>query len=148
MNKVPLLLLVFSAAVSSQNPSGAQSPCVAQPTSMMQMRQCADYEYKQSDQRLTKVYDKAMQYMNDDLGRAKKKRDQDQVKYEQAVIDALSEAQRAWLTYREVQCKAAAQMYEPGTMAPLAYSNCLKTLTDHRIGDLKSVYEEGDEKLE
>jgi uncharacterized protein YecT (DUF1311 family) len=86
--------------------------------------------------------------MSDDLGRARKRNDEAQAQYELAGIDGLRQAERVWLSYRDLQCKAAAQRYEGGTMAPLAYSNCLKSLTDHRVDDLKGVYEEGEQKLE
>ena len=115
---------------------------------MAQMRDCADYEYRKADARLSRVYKKALQFMNDDLRRAQKQEDQDQVRYEQAGVKGLQEAQRAWLSYRDLQCKEADQRYETGTMAPIAFSNCLTTLTDHRIDDLKSVYEDANDKLE
>jgi uncharacterized protein YecT (DUF1311 family) len=128
--------------------SGNAAGSIKQPTNMSQMRSCADSEYKKSDARLNRVYERAMRYMSDDLRDAKQKDDRNQAKYEDAGIAGLKEAEHAWLTYRDLQCKMAAQRYEGGTMAPLAYSNCLQTLIEHRIDDLKSVYEEDDSKLE
>lgn len=115
---------------------------------MAQMRDCADHEYRKADARLSRIYMKVLQFMNDDLQQAQKKDDQDQVRYEQAGINGLKGAQHAWSLYRDLQCKEAAQRYEPGTMTPIVSSNCLTTLTDHRIDDLKSVYEDAGQKLE
>jgi uncharacterized protein YecT (DUF1311 family) len=143
-----IVVLLSSLAAFAQKASPPQNPCDARPLSMLQMRECADSEYKAADAHLNRVYRKAMQYMNDDLSRAKEKGEHDQISYEKAGIAGLKEAERAWLSYRDLQCKSAAQRYEGGTMAPLVYSNCLKTLTEQRIDDLKSVYEEGEQKLE
>ncbi len=116
--------------------------------SQRQMNDCAAFEYKQADAHLIKVYSRAMQYMADDLARAQKQGDRSQTKYEQAAIARLKEAERAWLRYRDIQCKAAGQQYDGGSMAPMIYSQCLATLTEHRTADLKSIYEDGDQKLD
>ena len=112
------------------------------------MNDCATFEYRRTDALLSKVYGKALQYMADDLARAQKAGDQRQTKYERTAITSLKEAERAWLSYRDIQCKAAGQQYEGGSMSPMIYSQCLTTLTEHRIADLKSIYEDGDRKLD
>ena len=112
------------------------------------MGDCAAFEYKQADSHLNQIYRRAMQYMTDDLVRAQKQNDQRQIKYEETAITSLKEAERTWLSYRDIQCKAAAQQYEGGSMAPMIYSQCLTKLTEHRTADLKSIYEDGDRKLE
>jgi len=112
------------------------------------MNDCAAFEYKRADEHLNEVYRKATQYMTDDLARAQQHGDQRQIKYEETAIARLKEAERAWLSYRDIQCKAAGQQYEGGSMSPMIYSQCLTTLTEHRTADLKSVYEDGDRKLD
>jgi uncharacterized protein YecT (DUF1311 family) len=52
------------------------------------------------------------------------------------------------MSYRDIPCEAAAQQYEGGSVASMIYSQCLTTLTEHRRADLKSVYEDGDRKLD
>lgn len=132
----------------AQQLTPAQNPCEEKPISQRQMDDCAAFEYKQADTHLNKVYRKAVQYMTDDLARAQKQGDQKQIKYEETAIASLKEAERTWMSYRDIQCKAAAQQYEGGSMAPMIYSQCLRTLTEHRTADLKSVYEDGDRKLD
>lgn len=112
------------------------------------MDKCADFQFKQADARLNKVYGRALNYMSDDLARAEKRGEKKQIQYEQTAIASLEGAERAWLSYRDIQCKAAGQLYEGGSMAPMIYSQCLTILTEHRIADMKSIYEDGDQKLE
>jgi uncharacterized protein YecT (DUF1311 family) len=112
------------------------------------MNDCAAFEYGQADARLNKVYRKAMGYMTDDQARAEKEGDKRQIEYEKTAVESLKNSERVWLTYRDIQCRAAGQQYEGGSMRPMIQSQCLTTLTEHRIADLKSVYEDGDRKLE
>jgi uncharacterized protein YecT (DUF1311 family) len=112
------------------------------------MNDCADFEYQQSDARLSKVYQSLIRHMSNDLVEAKKGKEQHQVSYVQEGIGRLKDVERVWLSYRDLQCKAAAQEYEGGSIAPMIYSDCLKTLTDQRIEALKQIYEDGDRKLE
>ena len=141
-------LLVFSFLPVALQPAPAQNPCEEKPLSQRQMDDCAAFKYQQADAHLKKVYRQSMKYMAGDLARAQKRSDQKQIKYEEMAIANLKEAERTWMSYRDIQCKAAAQQYEGGSMAPMIYSQCLTTLTEHRAADLKSVYEDGDRKLD
>jgi uncharacterized protein YecT (DUF1311 family) len=144
---LPLVLFVFPL-LAAQQPTSPQNPCEEKPTSQHQMDDCAAFEYKQADVHLDQVYRKALQYMTDDLTRAQQRGDQKQIKYEDTAMATLKEAERTWMSYRDIQCKAAAQHYERGSMAAMIYSQCLTTLTKHRTADLKSIYEDGDRKLD
>ena len=105
-----LLLLPFLPhAVLAQQPVATQNPCDEKPISQRQMNDCASFEHKKADAHLNKVYRKAMQYMTDDLERAQKQGDQKEIRYEETAIASLKEAERTWISYRDIQCKAAAQ---------------------------------------
>lgn len=143
-----LLFLFFLLGPALQQTASAQNPCDEKTISQRQMADCADFQSKQADAHLNKVYRKALQYMTDDLTRARRQGDKDQASYEETAISSLKAAERAWISYRDVQCKAAAQQFEGGTIASMIYSQCLTTLTQHRIADLKSIYENGDRKLD
>src|SRR5215470_12806757 len=149
MKTVAFLLLFpfLSDLVAAQQPWPTQNPCDEKPISRRQMEDCAAFEYKQADAHMNKVYRKAVQYMTHDLARAQKHGDQKQAKYEKTAIASQKQAERTWVSYRDIQCKAAAQQYEGGSMAPMIYSQCLTKLTEHRTADLKSIYEDGDRKL-
>ena len=142
------LFLFFAEIAAGQQTTSPKNTCVETPASQRQMNDCAAFEYQQADAQLNRVYRKALQYMTDDLTRARQENNQQQIKYEETAIASLKETERTWLSYRDIQCKAAAQQYEGGSMAPMIYSQCLKTLTEHRTADLKSIYEDGDRKLE
>jgi len=144
-----LLLLPFLPhLVVAQQAAPRQNPCEGKPINQRQLDDCAALEYKEADARLNKVYRKAVQYMADDLARAQKQAEKKQMKYEETAIASLKEAERTWISYRDIQCKAAARQYEGGSMAPMIYSQCLTIVTEHRTADLKSIYEDGDRKLE
>ncbi|MFZ0288500.1 MAG: lysozyme inhibitor LprI family protein [Candidatus Sulfotelmatobacter sp.] len=150
MKTVAFLLLFpfFPHLAVAQQAAPTQNPCDEKPISRRQMADCAAFQYKDADAHLNKVYHKAVQYMTDDLARAQKQGDQKQIKYEETAIANLREAERTWISYRDIQCEAASQQYEGGSMAPMIYSQCLTTLTEHRTADLKSIYEDGDRKLD
>ena len=148
--KAPVLLLLFAFVLPSaaQQTTTPENPCEEKPISQRQMDDCAAFEYKQADAHLNRVYGKALQYMTDDLARVKQSSDEKQIKYEETAMASLKKAERAWLSYRDIQCKAAAQQYAGGSMAPMIYSQCLTTLSQHRTADLKSIYEDGGRKLD
>ena len=143
-----LLLLPLLSRLAVAQQAAKENPCEEKPISQRQMDDCAAFQYKQADAHLDKVYQKAVQYMTDDLAQAQRRGDQKQTKYEETAIESLREAERTWISYRNIQCKAAGQQYEGGSMAPMIYSQCLTTLTEHRAADLKSIYEDGDRKLD
>ncbi len=102
-----LLLFPFlPCLLVAQQPTPPQNPCEEKPISQRQMNDCAAFEYKEADAHLNKVYRKAVQYMTDDLTRAQKQADQKQMRYEETAIASLKEAERTWISYRDIQCKA------------------------------------------
>ncbi len=149
MRKLLIVLVVCSSPlVAAQHTPGSQNPCEEHSISQSQMAECADFQFKQADARLNKIYGNALKYMSDDLARAERRSDKMQMRFEETAITSLKDAERTWLSYRDIQCKAAGQQYEGGSMAPMIYSQCLRIVTEHRIDDLKSIYEDGDHKLE
>lgn len=53
--------------------------------------------------------------------------------------DDLQKAERAFLAYREAQCRFAYNQKSPGTMAGLLYQSCVLDLTAARIKDLREA---------
>jgi Uncharacterized protein conserved in bacteria len=89
---------------------------------------CAGSAYKASDKRLNDLYGQYRQRL--DAGQKK----------------ALTAAQKAWLNYRDLSCQFEASGVEGGSGYPMAYSNCLKSMTDKRIKELQTLSDcqEGD----
>jgi len=149
LNQILILFLFLSPiSLNAQQTVQSHNPCDEKPTSQRQMNDCAAFEYEQADEHLNMVYGKAMKYMTDDQARAEKKGNQQQIEYEKTAVASLKQSERAWLTYRDLQCKAAGKLYEGGSMRGMIESGCLTTLTKNHIADIKAVYEDGDRKLE
>ena len=88
------------------------------------MNQEAFAAYQKADSQMTIVYKKVMKKLTDP-------------KQKQALI----QAQRNWIKYKEAHCKAIADLYEGGSMRGMVYSNCLETLTNERKRNLETYFE-------
>ncbi|HEA3091745.1 TPA: DUF1311 domain-containing protein [Aeromonas salmonicida] len=51
-------------------------------------------------------------------------------------LGRLKTAQRAWITFRDAQCRYEAAVYDSGSIAPLVHSSCLTNLTELCTKDL------------
>lgn len=118
---LPLCLLAISTfAQAADDCADAQTQA--------EINACTGAVYKASDKRLNDLYGQYRQRL--DAGQKK----------------ALTAAQKAWLNYRDLSCKFEASGVEGGSGYPMAYSNCLKAMTDHRIKELQALSDcqEGD----
>lgn len=50
----------------------------------------------------------------------------------------LREAQRAWVTFRDLTCEMETARYEGGSIAPMIMQGCLARLTERRARDLET----------
>ncbi|WP_447755134.1 lysozyme inhibitor LprI family protein [Pseudomonas nicosulfuronedens] len=89
---------------------------------------CTGAAYKASDKRLNDLYGQYRQRL--DAGQKQ----------------ALTAAQKAWLSYRDLSCQFETSSVGGGSGFQMAYSNCLETMTDNRIKELQvlSDCQEGD----
>jgi uncharacterized protein YecT (DUF1311 family) len=94
------------------------------------MNQCAGQDYKAADKELNRVYQQI-------TGRLKNNSDGKKL---------LVSAQRAWIGFRDAQCKFSASGVAGGSVYPLIYSNCMTSVTKVRVEALKQYLkcEEGD----
>lgn len=83
------------------------------------MSECADQSYRAADKALNAEYGKAMAALDETAG------------------TALRDAQRAWIAFRDLACKAEAAQYAGGSIAPMVFSDCLTRLTERRTEDLR-----------
>ncbi|MBD9502694.1 DUF1311 domain-containing protein [Pseudomonas sp. PDM23] len=122
---LPLLLstslLAFAAAAQ------AADDC-ADAQTQAEINACTGAAYKASDKRLNDLYGQYRQRL--DAGQRK----------------ALTAAQKAWLNYRDLSCQFETAGAKGGSGYPMAYSNCLKAMTDNRIKELQALSDcqEGD----
>ena len=88
------------------------------------MNTCAIQDYTKADAALNATYKKLIATLDkEQLGR-------------------LKTAQRAWITFRDAQCRYETGVYEGGTIAPLVHSRCLTNLTEQRTKDLIAQLEQ------
>ncbi|MDB5997133.1 MAG: urease-associated protein [Pseudomonas sp.] len=115
----PLLLTSFAHAVDCDNA-----------TDQATMNQCAAQQNKAADKELNALY----QQIN-----ARLKGSPDSKKL-------LVGAQRAWVGFRDAECKFSASGVEGGSVYPLIYSNCITDLTKARVEAFKNYLkcQEGD----
>jgi len=123
-----LLALSFSAFGLS-SPAWSQE-CDRNDQGQSGMNICADADFKASDARLNADYHEIMKRLSGDAIARK----------------LLQEAQRAWIAFRDAECKFSSSGVEGGSIYPLVYSGCLQTLTDARVKQLGSYLkcDEGD----
>jgi uncharacterized protein YecT (DUF1311 family) len=117
---MPLLFIPFAhAAVDCSNASDQAT-----------MNQCAGQDYKAADQSLNAVYQQiASRLKTNPVGKK-----------------LLVSTQRAWIGFRDAECKFSASGVIGGSVYPLVYSNCMTSVTKARVETLKQYLtcEEGD----
>jgi uncharacterized protein YecT (DUF1311 family) len=122
-------------------------PCAAI-TTMADFNICYAEEFKKEDMNLNHLYRAALVVLEHELDDALKRSAKDEAGYANNAIDDLKSAQAAWVKYRDLQCRAAGQQYQGGSIQPLVVNQCLTLVTEHRIEEIKEAYEIGGRKLE
>jgi len=124
---IATVLLLFLAIGSLQQGTSLKGGCETQ----TDMNLCYGQQYSKADAHLNTVY-------RDQIKRFSAGSSQDQKQNES--IQRLKSAQRAWLTYRDLHCSIARDQYEGGSVAPMVWSMCMETVTQHRIEELNAAY--------
>jgi uncharacterized protein YecT (DUF1311 family) len=83
---------------------------------------CASAAFQRADHALNDAYRQIIQRLGGDK-RAK---------------DLLTASQRAWIAFRDAECKFAVSSTETGSIYPMAYSLCLEGETETRTKDLRA----------
>jgi len=102
-------------------------------TVQMELTYCAEKEWEAADKTLNTTYSaamKAMRAMDADLSADLK-----------GAAEALKEAQRAWVPYRDKACAAAGFLARGGSMEPMLIYSCLAELTEQRTQQLEQLTE-------
>jgi uncharacterized protein YecT (DUF1311 family) len=110
-----LLLIVASLATARDVPV---SLCKYD-GNQREMNACAVRDYKAADAVLNAKYKRVMSALPDTFRQQ------------------LRSAQRLWLQKRDPQCRAKAKDSEGGTIWPLDFFGCLKTVTEQRTKELE-----------
>jgi len=130
MKKI-LLSTLFVVGMQVLNPVYALSDC-SQGNNDQEVYACAEKNKSETEVMLNKEYKAAKSRVQE----LYKGNDEELNKY----ISTLTEAQRAWLKYRENDCELASFAADKGSDASLSYINiCLYEHNEQRIKKLKMI---------
>ncbi|HWD13650.1 lysozyme inhibitor LprI family protein [Pseudochrobactrum sp. sp1633] len=123
---IAAFFLIFLASLF---PASAQEGC-SNASTQQDMNKCAGQSYSKADARLNKLY----------------KSIQQRLKGDKDTLKLFVNAQRAWIGYRDSECKFSSSAAADGSIYPLIYSQCLETLTKNRVQAFEAYLkcEEGD----
>jgi uncharacterized protein YecT (DUF1311 family) len=116
-----LATLCLGASAQTADPCKTQSNTV-------EMDACAKQTLTRQDKALNEAYQKLMKSLVPD--------DKDDRTDYTDVRKKLVDAQRAWITYRDNDCKAKLRLNENGTMRGVIYLGCLSDRTEQRTKEL------------
>jgi uncharacterized protein YecT (DUF1311 family) len=125
--------LILSGALAVASPALAQDVDCDNAITQSDMTQCAQMFYEAADAELNAVWKDAMAAM--------KEIDSYQGEGDEGAADALLQSQRAWITYRDNYCTAAAYHLHGGSAEPMEYAGCLATVTQNRTAELRGMAE-------
>lgn len=114
-------------------PAAAQEVDCANAVTQMDMNQCAYDDWEAADADLNDAYKEAMNLLQG--------WDADLPKDEQGGAQALKEAQRAWITFRDKACEAEGYAMKGGSAEPLLVYGCMRQLTEDRTNQLTGMVE-------
>ena len=129
----PLLAALMLLQIA--NPAQADEPidCNNAGTTV-EMNFCADKDFRAADDKLNAVYKKVLaQIAEVDL-----EKPYDRASWE----EAMRASQRAWVAFRDADCKGAVPMeWSGGTGTTAAVVGCMTSLTEARTKDLSGRYD-------
>ena len=96
----------------------------------MEINECAKRTLQVKDRELNDAYQKLVKSLTPDDK-------QDTTDYE-GVKKQLLAGQRAWITYRDNDCKAKLTLHASGTIRGAVYLGCLAERTEQRTKELRS----------
>lgn len=122
----PLLALVCLTL-----PAVAQEANCRTAVSQTELSQCAYDDWEIADAELNRAYKRAMQLLKD--------WDANLPEDEKGGAEALKEAQRAWITFRDKACEVEGYAMKGGSAEPLLVYGCMRQLTEDRSAQLNGL---------
>jgi uncharacterized protein YecT (DUF1311 family) len=106
-------------------PAVAQKVSCVSPVTQADMNECAALDWEIADEALNVAYADAIAAAREMTAYS-----------ETDVEEALRDAQRAWVAFRDLACEVESLAAEGGSMQPMLYSGCMARLTEARTEDL------------
>jgi uncharacterized protein YecT (DUF1311 family) len=114
-------------------PAAAQDVDCANAMAQMELNQCAYADWEAADADLNAAYKQAMALLKEwDAGLPADER---------GGAEALREAQRSWIAFRDKACEAEGYAMKGGSAEPLLVYGCMRLLTEERTAHLTSMAE-------
>lgn len=134
MRTPALLLLPFLFSLPGAAAAADEKIDCNDANSTVEMNFCAEKDFEAADAQLNAVYKKVLAHIAEsDLDKP-----YDRASWE----DAMRASQRAWMAFRDADCKGAVPMeWSGGTGTTVAVVGCMTTLTEARTKDLASRYD-------
>jgi uncharacterized protein YecT (DUF1311 family) len=123
--------LCLAALCTFATAATAQDIDCANAVTQMDMNQCAYDDWNAADANLNQAYGQVMRLL--------KQWDADLPADELGGADALRDAQRAWITFRDKACEAEGYAMKGGSAEPLLVYGCMLQLTNERTAHLTSM---------
>lgn len=114
-------------------PAAAQEIDCPNAMAQMELNQCAYEDWEAADAELNAAYQRAKELLQD--------WDANLPEDEQGGAEALKQAQRAWITFRDKACEAEGYAMRGGSAEPLLVYGCMRLLTEERTGHLTGMVE-------
>ena len=126
MRILPALFLAVLAA-----PAAAQQVDCAKAMAQLELNWCAEQSWQAADAELNAAYKEAMALLQS--------WDADLPKAERGGAEALKQAQRAWITFRDKACEAEGYAMHGGSAEPMLIYGCRAQLTRDRTAQLRGL---------
>ena len=110
------------AAPAAPTATRAPDPC-ADAQTQLALTECADRQYREADAALNSAYRPLLAALDDPHR------------------ERLKAAQRAWIAFRDAECRLAASVALGGSMEPQLELACRKDMTEARVKELASIRE-------
>lgn len=114
-------------------PASAQEIDCAIAMAQQELNLCAYQDWQDADAELNKAYKQAVAMLKD--------WDADLSEGEPSAANALRDAQRAWITFRDKACEVEGYAMRGGSAEPLLVNGCLAGLTRERTAQLLALVE-------
>nr|WP_234881797.1 lysozyme inhibitor LprI family protein [Agrobacterium larrymoorei] len=115
------------------NVRAEDAPDCSNPQTQFDLNQCAGVDYDKADKELNAEYQKLRKLLAD--------RDKDADENTKGAVEALVAAQRAWVAFRDANCKLSGFQARGGSMEPMIVASCLADMTREQTEELKSLSE-------
>jgi uncharacterized protein YecT (DUF1311 family) len=127
--------LITAAFLLAASAGTAHADC-KDPQSNGEMKMCAEQDWKKAEAELNVAYGKAIAEARETYRSTKTMPGQQNMQDSEAM---LRDAQRAWVSFRDANCKYQYQIYYGGSHAGLAYLLCMADMTKARLKELRQL---------